>query len=127
MIKTISIFKNIDDPERFKEFYLNVVFPRVHELPGVLYTDVTSVVVLSDKLSEGLEGTQLIIETHFESQEAIFDIFASPEGHELMKLMEENSPGEMNMFLGKQKRFKANSSNQYEEVDERKLLDINLQ
>lgn len=106
LIKTVSIFKNVDDVELFEQFYKKVIFPRLHKIPGVLYTEVTKIVSLSDeKVSESLKGIEFIIETYFESYHVLESIFLTPEGHELMQIIEDHSPGEMSAFVGNKKNF----------------------
>lgn len=75
LIKTVSIYRNVDNPELFEKFYIKVVFPRLHKIPGVLYTDVTKVVLVSEeKVSENFKGTELILETYFESYQVLESI-----------------------------------------------------
>jgi hypothetical protein len=61
LIKTVPIYRNMDNRELFKKFYIKVVLPRFHKILGVLYTDVTKVVPVSEeKVSENFKGTELI-------------------------------------------------------------------
>lgn len=126
MIKSVSIFKNVDNVELFEQFYKKVIFPRLHKMPGVLYSDVTRIVTLSDdKVAEGLKGVEFILETYFESYQVLESIFTTPEGLELMQIIEDHSPGELSVFVGNKQRFLAdwykNSANKEMDPDQKYL------
>jgi hypothetical protein len=108
LIKSVTVFRKIDDIEAFERFYTKVVFPRLHKMPGVLYTDVTRIAVLSEeKMSPDLKGIEFIVETYFESYESMQLIFSTPEGLEMMQIIEDYSPGEFSVFIGNKKRILA--------------------
>lgn len=110
LIKSVSIFRNIDDIESFERFYKKVIFPRLHKMPGVIYTDVTQIAVLSEeKVAADLKGIEFIVETYFESYEAMQLIFSTPEGLEMMQIIEDYSPGELSVFVGNNTRFLADT------------------
>lgn len=126
MIKSVSIFKNVDNVELFEQFYKKVIFPRLHKMQGVLYSDVTRIVTLSDdKVAEGLKGVEFILETYFESYQVLESIFTTPEGLELMQIIEDHSPGELSVFVGNKQRFLAdwyrNSADNEMDPDQRYL------
>ncbi len=107
MVKSITIYKNVGDLAAFQKFYLEGIFPLAHKIPGVIGTNVTSVMQVGDDISPEYEGLQFIIETYFESEEAMSAIVSSPEGQELMQYVAKNSPGELNFFMGREKKFAA--------------------
>lgn len=112
--------------ELFEQFYKKVIFPRLHKMPGVLYSDVTRIVTLSDdKVAEGLKGVEFILETYFESYQVLESIFTTPEGLELMQIIEDHSPGELSVFVGNKQRFLAdwykNSANKEMDPDQKYL------
>jgi hypothetical protein len=86
---------------------------------------VTKVVPVSEeKVSENFKGTELILETYFESYQVLESIFTTPEGHELMQMIENISPGEMNSFIGQQKRFHADWYKGDETKVDQRFLDM---
>jgi hypothetical protein len=105
MIKTITIFKKVQDLDALLNFYIQVIFPAIHKLPGVICTDITSVHEVSPDISQELKGIQVIMETHFESEEAMQALVFSKEGYELMAQAGEITPCQISFFVGNEKRF----------------------
>lgn len=105
MIKSITIFKNIENPIALLDFYVHQIFPVIHKIPGVLCTDVTRVNRVSPDISQDLDGIEIIMETHFESEEAMQRLIFSPEGMELMQKAGQITSCEVSFFNGHEKRF----------------------
>jgi hypothetical protein len=105
MIKSITVFKNIEDVNALLKHYVEVIFPIMHKIPGVIGTVVTSVTQVTPDVAQDLDGVQLIMETHFESEEAMNALVFSTEGHDLMKIAGISTPCELSFFTGKEKRF----------------------
>lgn len=111
MIKTITVFKNIGNVVALQKFFVEEVFPHIHSLPGVICTDITSVHHVSQDISGELVGLQLIMETHFESEEAMQRLVFSEQGNSLMARSREVTPCEISFFLGQEKRFSSELTN----------------
>jgi hypothetical protein len=107
MIKTITIFKKVGNVDALLQFYIEVIFPKIHEIPGVVCTDITSVYESSPDVAQDLVGVQVIMETHFESVETMNALVFSNEGYELMAKATEITPCEISFFVGKEKRFSS--------------------
>jgi hypothetical protein len=107
MIKTITIFKKIGNVDALLKFYIETIFPTIHKIPGVLCTDITKVYDVSPDVDQDLKGLEIIMETHFESEEVMRGLVFSKEGYELMSKAGEVSSCEISFFVGKEKRFSA--------------------
>jgi hypothetical protein len=107
MIKTVTIFKKVGNVDALLQFYIEVIFPKIHEIPGVVCTDITSVYEASPDVAQDLVGVQVIMETHFESVETMNALVFSNEGYELMAKANEITPCEISFFVGKEKRFSS--------------------
>lgn len=107
MIKTITIFKKIKDPDALLKFYIETIFPTIHKIPGVICTDITKVFDVSPDVAQDLKGLEMIMETHFESEEVMNGLVFSKEGYELMSKASEVSGCELSFFVGKERRFSS--------------------
>jgi hypothetical protein len=105
MFKTVTIFKNIKDMVAFQKHYVENLFPGLNNVPGITHTDVISLFQSSPVVSEELKGIQLLIETHFESEEIMNSYLVSQEAQDLMIIANQYSDCELYFFLGKGKRF----------------------
>lgn len=109
MIKTITMFKKVKDLESLLNYYINDILPILHSIPGVLYTDIVKVQEMSSDCPEDIEGIQVIMETFFESQEAVAKMLESPSGMAIMKKIEATPfEREQYVYLGQLRRFEAN-------------------
>jgi hypothetical protein len=54
-----------------------------------------------------LKDVQLIIETYYESEEAIQQALSTPEGKEIARLLTSKNKGHLGVFLGKEYTFTA--------------------
>ncbi|SHE80025.1 hypothetical protein SAMN05444392_103200 [Seinonella peptonophila] len=115
MIRLFSIFRNIKNVETVLRFYVNHVFPVLHQFPGVIGTELHSVSEVSQDFPQELENVQLIFETHFESYEVFTQLLLSPAGNEIMKLMDENDIGDYYIYWTKVKRFAGVNPSSYSE------------
>lgn len=106
MVKTITIFRKVEDFYALLNYYVYDVFPILHSIPGVLYSDIIQVKDMSPDCPEDLERIQVIMETYFESEKAVSDMLESEKGMTIMKKIE-SSPFECEqyVYLGKIKRF----------------------
>jgi hypothetical protein len=107
MIKSVTIFKNIGDLNALLRFYAEEIFPTIHELPGVICTDITSISQVSPDIAQDLDGIEVIMETHFESKEAMDKLIFSSTGSDLMIRATQVTPCEVSFFIGREKRFSA--------------------
>lgn len=105
MFKTVGIYKNIVDIDKFEKYYVSEVIPRMLRLPGVIKMEVTSLFHASEQQAQGIDQAQLIIETHFESAETLKKLSSSPEGQEIAKFIINNQAGELASFVGREKSF----------------------
>jgi heme-degrading monooxygenase HmoA len=95
MIKTTSIFRNINDLDSFQTFYENL-FPKIHQLPGIVETNITRV----DE--QNVAGIQLIIDTFYESEAAMQNVFVSSEAQALMNQVAQSNIAEFYFFIGEE-------------------------
>lgn len=51
------------------------------------------------------KGFQLIVETYYQSQEALEELIHSPEGQEIIRLITNNPNGKLGSFFGREKIF----------------------
>lgn len=107
MIRLLSIFRNIKDVKKVLNFYTEEIFPILHQLPGVIGTDLHSVSEVSQEFPQELDGVQLIFETYFETYEIFAEMLVSSEGIEIMNLMEKNKIGDYYIYWTKVKRFRG--------------------
>ncbi|WP_028776466.1 hypothetical protein [Shimazuella kribbensis] len=105
MIKTLTIFKNIEDLNALLKFYTEEVYPAIHKIPGIICTDLTSISHISPDISKELNGIELIMETHFESEEAMQRLVFSDLGNGIMMKTTQVTPCEVSVLMGKEKRF----------------------
>ncbi|MCH5585281.1 hypothetical protein MK805_09900 [Shimazuella sp. AN120528] len=105
MIKTITMFKKIENVDALLKFYIETIFPTIHQIPGVLCTDITKVYDVSPDIDQDVKGLDIIMETHFESEEVMNGLVFSKEGYELMSKATQVSGCEISFFVGKEKRF----------------------
>lgn len=109
MVKTITMFRKIKNFDALLNYYIYDVFSILHTVPGVLYTDIIKVQEMSPDCPEDLERIQIIMETYFESQEALSNMLESPKGLAIMKKIEEAPfDCEQYVYFGQLKRFEAN-------------------
>lgn len=108
MIKTITMFRKVEDFNALLNYYIYDVFPILHTVPGVMYSDIIKVQDMSPDCPEDLQRIQVIMETYFESQEALANMLESAAGLTIMKKIE-SSPFESEQFvyMGQIKRFEA--------------------
>ncbi|MXQ52165.1 hypothetical protein [Shimazuella alba] len=95
MIKTTSIFRNINDLDSFQTFYENI-FPKIHQLPGIVETNITRV----DE--QNVAGIQLIIDTFYESEAAMQNVLVSSEAQALMNQIAQSNIAEFYFFIGEE-------------------------
>jgi hypothetical protein len=109
MIKTIGLFKNIDNLDEFEQYYVNIVLPKVLKIPGVIKMDITSLLHSNDEQPEGLDDICLIVETYFESLEVFQEILESGENLDLTEevISFSNGQSKFGIFMGKEKTFYA--------------------
>lgn len=105
MIKTVGIYKNIQNPKEFEEYYISKVMPRLLQFPGVIRMKITSLKSISNQQPEGMEEIQLIIETYYQSQDTIEELLSTTEGREIIRLITNNPEGELGSYFGKEKIF----------------------
>ncbi len=106
MYKTIGIYKGIRDLDEFEKFYTSEIAPRILEVSGVIKMDFTRL-YYTDAMKQppGLEDVQVIVETYYESIEALQKALDSIEGRELTKLITRKFNGIVGAFLGKEVTF----------------------
>jgi hypothetical protein len=95
MIKTTSIFRNIEDPDSFQTFYENI-FPEIHQIPGIVETNITRI----DE--QNVAGIQLIIDTFYESEAAMQNVLVSSDAQILMNQVVQSSVAEFYFFIGEE-------------------------
>jgi hypothetical protein len=100
MFKTITIFRDIQDEDQFKNLYLERLLPRINDLPGVICTDVTSLSTIDSDMPQALGKLQYFIETHFETLEIMNEVLTSPEISQHMMTALSETPGELFFFTG---------------------------
>jgi hypothetical protein len=105
MVKLITVFKNIGDLDALLKHYTEEIYPVIHKMPGIICTDVTIISHISPDISKELRGIELIMETHFESEEVIQGLIFSDLGSEIMTRATKVTPCEVSLFTGKVKRF----------------------
>lgn len=105
MIKTISFVTNLEGIEKFEEYFCNEVCPRILKTPGIIGIKVTSLLQMSVKVSQYVKDVQLMIETYYESMEALNETISSTEGQKLFELVSNIPTGEVSIFVGKEKMF----------------------
>lgn len=105
MIKTVGIYRNIQDPKAFEEYYITNVMPRLLRFPGVIRMKITSLQSVTQTQPKGMEGIQLIIETYYQSQDVLEELINTAEGQEIIRLITNNPVGELASFFGKEKVF----------------------
>jgi hypothetical protein len=97
MIKTMTIFRNIRDTERFLTFYESI-FPEIHRFPGIIQTNVTR--IYEDEQNES--GIQFIFETLYESEIAFQRIMELPKAIQLMDKVNNSDVAEFYFFVGQE-------------------------
>jgi|GEM_PF-5973882 len=109
MIKTITMFRDVEDFNKLLHYYINEIFPILHSVPGVLYSDIIKVDEMSPDCPEDLQRIQVIMETYFESQEALSNMLESAAGMAVMKKIEQTPfHREQYVYFGQIKRFEMN-------------------
>jgi hypothetical protein len=106
MIKSLILFKNLESKEMFRQFYLTQFLPRVKNISGVMGIKITNFLQqISQDIIPAIDGTQFIIELHFESKQEMSRVVETTECQELLKLIDEKSPGEVIYLLGHQTTY----------------------
>lgn len=109
MVKTITMFRKVKDFDALLNYYINDIFSILHTVPGVLYSDIIKVQEMSPDCPEDLEGIQVIMETYFESQEALSKMLESAAGMAIMQKIEATPfECEQYVYFGQLKRFRSN-------------------
>ncbi|MCH5585099.1 hypothetical protein MK805_08960 [Shimazuella sp. AN120528] len=110
MYKTIAIFKNIEDLGTFHSQYLELLLPRINNLPGSICTDITTVSTLmtGDELGE----LQYMVETHFESLEIMNEVLSSPKISQFLTRWLEETPADISYFTGNTVRIYSDAAKQ---------------
>ncbi|WP_028778385.1 hypothetical protein [Shimazuella kribbensis] len=101
MNKAIVFFYNIKNFADFEKFYIDILFPKVHSRPEVICTNVTTV----NQDETNTTDVQIIIETVFESESALYKDLATPESKQLMQMIVESSLADFYFYLGTEQRF----------------------
>ena len=109
MIKTITMFRKVEDFNALLNYYINDIFAILHTIPGVLYSDIIKVKEMSPDCPEDLERIQVIMETYFESEEALTNMLESAVGMAIMQKIEATPfECEQYVYFGQIKRFGTN-------------------
>jgi hypothetical protein len=107
MIKSLIFYKNLEDPNDFREFYSTKILPKAKEISNIVGIKVTNVFQqVSKNVTIRIDGIQFIVELYFESEEKMTGLLKNSEGKELMKVIEE-SPGEIFYLLGNQQVYSS--------------------
>ncbi|WP_124728368.1 EthD family reductase [Staphylospora marina] len=101
MYKTIGLYKQMENPEEFIDFYEQVITPRLLCLPGVVKVEMTRLMASPFRESQDESAYFLMVETSFESPEALQQVLQSPEGMETVRLLVERAGESMTAFVGK--------------------------
>jgi hypothetical protein len=106
MIKLVGIYRNITDMEAFLKIYTQQIFPVLHKTPGVLGTDIMQVNALNEEGSTNpYLDIEVIIETHFQSEDALDNLLQSPQGLSIAELVSKSTEfSEVYLYYGRVKR-----------------------
>jgi hypothetical protein len=103
VIKSVIVYKNVENSEIFKQFYLNEILPRVKNITGIVGINISNILQqIREDVIPSIRGVQFIIELYFESEQAMKEVADTEECQELMSIMEEKAPGEVTRLLGRQ-------------------------
>jgi hypothetical protein len=113
MIKSIIIYRNVENTSNLQSFYWEKVFPRTQKIPAIIFAKLTTVSQqVSEKIPSNLEGLQFMMEFYFESTKTMSRFVSSPEGQDLMGLIQEYSLDGTCYLMGMEKRFDSKAQNQ---------------
>lgn len=104
MIKLIGIFRKIEDMEAFKEQFFRDWLPKMLQVSGVIGVKISTMLPMSSNLAQDVEGIQLVIESCFESKEAIDRIVYSGVAQSLLETVSQ-LPGELSVYIGQEKTY----------------------
>jgi hypothetical protein len=109
MIKSVIVYKNVENSDTFKQYYLNEILPRVKNITGIIGINITNILQqIQEDVIPSIRGIQFIIELYFESEQTMKEIAHTPECQELMSIMKEKAPGEVTSLLGQQNTYSNN-------------------
>lgn len=110
MIKTITMFRRVENIEELLNYYIREIFPLLHTIPGVIYSDIIKLESMSPDFPEEIGGIEVVMETYFESQQALTNMLESSEGMEVMKKIESVTiECEQYVYFGQFKRIPGNN------------------
>lgn len=98
MIKSISMFSEVEDLEEFEEFYVKNVCKAHLSLPGVLSVKISSVHQTTEA-SQKYNGVQVMIETYYESPEIMHQILQSDDAQKIFEMVSNLPSGNMSSFF----------------------------
>ncbi|WP_028778384.1 hypothetical protein [Shimazuella kribbensis] len=113
MFKIVVIYKNLEDLNDFRKFYLEVIFPQAKKVNGIIGTNITRVQQISEWVHTDLHDLQYILELHFESRDSLSKVGNTSDGQELLELLKGFSNGEFLYFMGNEQRFDKNHSGRF--------------
>lgn len=104
MFKTVGIYKNIKDLNKFEEYYTTIVFPFLLNLPGVCNIRVSTLIPTGHQETD--EGSvKMLFETYYESAEALEQIMSSEQGEEFVRLILQHNLAEFESYIGTESVF----------------------
>jgi len=113
VVKTYNIFRKIDDIDEFEEYFFETILPLIFKTRNK-QVKVTKVIPMTP--SQGVEGIQYIVDSYFDSLEAIDQTVHSKEGHELMEKTKD-MPGELSVFIATEKFIPSTDAHRFKEED----------
>jgi hypothetical protein len=106
MIKSVIIYKNVENSDAFKQFYLHEILPRVKNITGIIGINITNILQqIREDVIPSIRGVQFIIELYFESEQTMNEVAHTFECQELMTIMKEKAQGEVTSLLGRQNTY----------------------
>jgi uncharacterized protein (TIGR02118 family) len=100
MYKTIGIYTNITDKQKFEKYYVNQILPRMIKFPGVIKMKITKLIATTRKIPESYSDLKFIIETYFETIDDVRELVNTSEGKEIIKLILDNPYGICGRYVG---------------------------
>lgn len=110
MYKTVGIYTDITDKQKFEKYYVNQILPRMIKFPGVIKLKITKLITSTRKIPTSLHELKFIIETYFETIDDIRQLVNTPEGKKIVKIILDNPYGTCGKYIGEGNSFSLESS-----------------
>lgn len=110
MYKTIGIYTDITDKQKFEKYYVDQIVPRMIKFPGVIKLKISKLIATTREIPTSFRDLKFIIETYFETIDDVRELVNTSEGKEIIKLILDNPYGTCGRYIGEGNSFSLENS-----------------